>query len=108
SLAETLGGEGHSVAEAGDGEGAVDALRGGEPFDVVVLDYRLPDSNDLQLLGTIRRIAPQSAVIMMTAYGTPEVANGAIDLGAYCIVPKPFEVHDMAKLVLEAYASSRK
>src|SRR5947199_2046630 len=96
SLAETLGESGHLVSEAGDGASAVRALTGADgPFDVVLLDYRLPDSNDLNLLSTIRRIAPRSVVIMMTAYGTPEVTSGALNLGAFRVVPKPFEVHDM-------------
>ena len=107
SLAETLTDSGHSVLEAGDGEAAVHLLTDGDrPFDVVLLDYRLPDSNDLNLLATIRRIAPNSAVIMMTAFGTPEVAAGALQLGAYRVVPKPFEVHDMAQLVLQAHAAT--
>jgi DNA-binding NtrC family response regulator len=106
SLAETLADAGHSVTEAGDGETAVRLVTdGGQPFDVVVLDYRLPDSKDLNLLADIRRAAPQSAVIMMTAYGTPDVAAGALDLGAYRVVPKPFEVHAMAELVVQAHAA---
>ena len=105
SLAETLEDAGHAVAEAGSAETAVEVLTGGAgPFDVVLLDYRLPDSNDLNLLATIRQRSPRSAVIMMTAYGTPEVAQGALALGAYRIVPKPFEVHDIPDLVLQAHA----
>jgi DNA-binding NtrC family response regulator len=108
SLAETLADAGHTVAEASNAESAVLMLAGSRgPFDVVLLDYRLPDSNDLNLLSTIRRISPWSAVIMMTAWGTPEVEQGALALGAYRIVPKPFEVHDMADLVLQAHASAR-
>jgi DNA-binding NtrC family response regulator len=106
SLAETLNEMGHLVVEAGDGASAIRALSEGEPFDAVVLDYRLPDSNDLGLLTTIRRVAPQAAVIMMTAFGTAEVTSGAIKLGAYRVVPKPFEMHDMAALVIQATASN--
>jgi len=106
SLAETLTEVGHVVVEAGDGASAIRALDDDQSFDAVVLDYRLPDSNDLNLLATIRRLAPQAAVIMMTAFGTPEVTSGAIGLGAYRVVPKPFEMHDMAELVLQAAASS--
>jgi DNA-binding NtrC family response regulator len=106
SLAETLTDSGHTVIEAGDGEAAIHLLTtGGCPFDVVLLDYRLPDSNDLNLLATIRRMAPQSAVIMMTAFGTSDVAAGALQLGAYRIVSKPFEVHEIAELVVEAHAA---
>ena len=82
-------------------------LADGRRFDVVVLDYRLPDSNDLQLLETIRNLSPGSAVIMMTAFGTPEMVEGALRLGAYRVVPKPFDVHDMASLVAEAPRPAR-
>ena len=107
SLAETLEQVGHGVVEAGDAASAIRSLAAGEPFDVVLLDYRLPDSNDLNLLTTIRKLAPTSAVIMMTAFGTPEVTAGALALGAYCVMPKPFEVHDLARLVLQAHAAAR-
>jgi DNA-binding NtrC family response regulator len=107
SLCETLEQSGHVVAEAGDAESALRAVSADEPFDVVLLDYRLPDSNDLNLLATIRRLTPASAVIMMTAFGTPEVLTGAVKLGVYQVIPKPFEVHEVAALVLEAHAATR-
>ena len=106
SLSETLTESGHAVVEAGDGESALHALNGGAPFDVILLDYRLPDSNDLRLLRKIRRVAPYSAVIMMTAHGTPEVVEAALDLGVQRVVPKPFEVHDIAELVLQVHVSA--
>ena len=52
-------------------------------------------------------MAPNTAVIMMTAFGTPEMSDAALRSGAYRVVPKPFEVHDMANLVLEAHANGR-
>jgi DNA-binding NtrC family response regulator len=106
SLAETLAQEGHAVSEACDGKAALTALEGdpGQP-DVVLLDYRLPDSNDLTLLAEIRRRAPDAAVILMTAFGTPEIVRGALDLGAFSVVSKPFEVRELAALVEQAHAS---
>jgi two-component system response regulator AtoC len=107
SLAETLSDLGHLVSEAGDGETALRTLtHAGGPFDVVLLDYHLPDSHDLVLLSRIRRLAPDTRVIMMTAFATPEMSDAALRIGAYRVVPKPFEVHDMADLVLEAHASA--
>lgn len=106
SLSETLEQSGHAVVEAGDAAGALRAVAADGPFDVVLLDYRLPDSNDLNLLATIRRLTPASAVIMMTAFGTAEVMTGAVKLGAYRIISKPFEVHEVAALVLEAHAAA--
>ena len=106
SIAETLTQEGHAVVEAGNATAAVQALTEmPEPIDVVLLDYRLPDSNDLGLLATVRRLRPESAVVMMTAYGTPEVTNGALELGAYRVVNKPFDMHGIESLVREAYRS---
>lgn len=106
SVAETLIQSGHAVTEAGDAKAALNALAGpSDPPDVVLLDYRLPDSNDLELLGAIRRLAPATPVIMMTAFGTPEVTKGALELGAYRVVSKPFDVHDLAALVEQAHAS---
>jgi DNA-binding NarL/FixJ family response regulator len=43
----------------------------------------------------------------MTAHGTPETIRGALELGAYCVVSKPFEVADLARLVSEAHAAAR-
>jgi two-component system response regulator AtoC len=107
SLAETLKQSGHAVVEAGDAASAMRSVSSEEPFDVVLLDYRLPDSNDLNLLASIRTLAPASVVIMMTAFGTPEVLTGALKLGAYRVIPKPFEVHEVAALVLEAHTAPR-
>ena len=107
SLAETLSESDHLVSEAGDAETALRTLTDGDgPFDVVLLDYHLPDSHDLVLLSQIRRLAPNAMVIMMTAFATPEMSDAALRIGAYRVVPKPFEVHDMADLVLEAHASA--
>jgi DNA-binding NtrC family response regulator len=104
SLAETLLHSGHTVIEAGDGMEALRTLNNAlESVDVVLLDYRLPDSRDLTLLSMIRRLVPSSRVIMMTAHGTPEITDGALKLGAYTVVRKPFEMHDMAALLLQAH-----
>ncbi|MBX7252038.1 MAG: response regulator, partial [Candidatus Promineofilum sp.] len=76
SLTETLQDRGYTVFEAEDGKGAVLALTSGavQP-DVVLLDFRLPDSNDLTLLSRIISLVPKGRVILMTAYGTPDLAQ---------------------------------
>lgn len=106
SIAETLAQKGHTVVEAEDGRAAVDALADDpNSIDVVLLDFRLPDSDDLRLLERIRRIQPHSAVVMMTAFGTPEITSGALERGAYRVVGKPFDMHHLESLVLEANSS---
>jgi DNA-binding NtrC family response regulator len=106
SLLETLTSGGHAVVEAGDAASAVQAVTAAAvPFDVVLLDFRLPDSNDLALLSCLRRLAPATRIIVMTAYGTPEILQKAMDLGAYRVITKPFEMNDVAPLVTQAHAS---
>jgi DNA-binding NtrC family response regulator len=103
SITETLAHAGHTVIEAADGATAVMALKNDtERIDAVVLDYRLPDSDDLTLLSTVRRLSPESAVVLMTAFGTPDVVKGALDLGVYHVLHKPFEMHDLESLLREA------
>jgi DNA-binding NtrC family response regulator len=103
SIVETLAQAGCIVSEAVDGATAIQALSASDkPVDAVVLDYRLPDSNDLALLARIRELSPRSAVVMMTAFGTPEVVQGARDLGVYRVIDKPFEMHDLESLLVEA------
>jgi DNA-binding NtrC family response regulator len=108
SLAETLTQRGHTVTEAGDAKAThrILACTTDRP-DVVLLDYRLPDSNDLGLFVEIKRQLPGSQIILMTAYGTPEIARDALALGAYRVVGKPFEVQDLARLVQQAHESRR-
>ena len=106
SIAETLSQQGHTVLEADTAASAVKALENAEAeIDVVLLDYRLPDSNDLNLLASVRRLRPKSAVVMMTAYGTPEVTAGALALGAYRVVGKPFDMASLESLVVGAHAA---
>ena len=106
SVAETLLDQGHQVVEAPDGRTALQVLSEvPASIDVVLLDYRLPDSDDLTLLSRIRRLAPESQVILITAYGTPEVVAGAQELGVFRVVNKPVEMHDVAALVEKAHAS---
>ena len=99
SLAETLGRQGWVVTEASDAKSALRLVADArEPFDVVVLDFRLPDSSDLGLLSRIRTVSPLSQVILMTAFGTPELLDHARQLGAVAIVHKPFDLAEVSAL----------
>jgi DNA-binding NtrC family response regulator len=99
SIAETLAAAGHHVTEAQDAASALEAMRGDPNPDLVLLDFRLPDSSDLGLLARIRQAAPEAAVIMMTAFGTPDMTAGALQLGALKVLNKPFNMHDLQDVV---------
>jgi two-component system response regulator AtoC len=106
SLVETLSDTGHEAIAVTDAESAVQVVTDAAvPFDVALLDLRLPDSNDLNLLSRLRRLTPVTRVILMTAFGTPEILQGAFDLGAYCVLNKPFEMSALSPLVAKAHAS---
>jgi DNA-binding NtrC family response regulator len=108
SLVETLSDSGHEVVAAKDGAEAVQAIRTAATlFDVALLDFRLPDSNDLALLSRLRHLASTMRIILMTAYSAPDVTQGALSLGAYCVLNKPFEMRALADLVTQAHAASR-
>jgi DNA-binding NtrC family response regulator len=100
SLAETLADSGDIVTQAGTGAAAVQALAAAtEPIDVVMLDYRLPDVENLGLLIAVRRLSPSSRVILMSACATPGIAKEALALGASRVLSKPIDMRDVPGLV---------
>jgi two-component system, NtrC family, response regulator AtoC len=106
SLAETLAAIGYQVTEAKDGASAVQACaspRGGA--DVVLLDLRLPDTDALRILAAMRQLSPEVPVIVMTAFGTPELLNEALRLGAFAVIDKPFDMSDIGPLIERALAA---
>jgi DNA-binding NtrC family response regulator len=103
SVAESLSDLGMDVEQAGD---AATALRlvttTANAFQVVVLDLRLPDMEDLSLLGTLRQLLPNARLILMTAFGSPDVMTEAAFLGA-TVLNKPFELADLSRQVMAPY-----
>jgi DNA-binding NtrC family response regulator len=108
AVVETLTEGGHTVLEAGDAATAIQTMRAGSgSIDVVLLDLRLPDSDDLSLLARIRQQSPSTAVVMMTAHGTAQMALDAKAMGAYDVIGKPFDVGGIEDLLVTAYRSQR-
>ena len=105
AVAETLTEAGHKVLEASDAATTLRLLNTSESIDVVLLDFRLPDCDDLSLVERIRQQTPSSAVVMMTAFGTPQMTDDAKRLGVYEIIAKPFDVEAVAGLLAEAHRS---
>jgi two-component system response regulator PilR (NtrC family) len=105
AVAETLTEAGHKVLEANDAATTLRLLNTSASIDVVLLDFRLPDCDDLSLVERIRQQTPSSAVVMMTAFGTPQMTDDAKRLGVYEIIAKPFDVEAVAGLLAEAHRS---
>jgi DNA-binding NtrC family response regulator len=103
SLSETLADAGYTVVEAADRRSALDVFtRDAHAIALVLLDVNLPDSRDLGLLARLRELDPGCPVIMMTAHGSPELAEEAALKGAFRMVGKPFDMHQMVSLVDQA------
>ncbi len=81
--------EGYSVATAETGEAGLARLEE-QPFDLVLLDVSLPDYNGIDLLRKIRERAPGLAVVLITAYGSIDMARSAFKSGAQDYVTKPW------------------
>ncbi len=61
-----------------------------EPFDLVVTDLKMPGFDGMELFEEIRKTAPQLPVILITAYGSPEIADEAVREGIADFITKPF------------------
>jgi DNA-binding NtrC family response regulator len=105
AIAQTLEAAGFEVREAGTAREALAWLEKGEEPGVVLLDLKLPDSNDLGLLRTLRQRAPDSQVILMTAHGTAELLEEAMQAGAFLALGKPFDMQYMVDRVRAAIAA---
>ncbi len=105
ALADELRREGHTVLEAGASSEAYDHL-GREVVDVVLLDLKLGEESGLDVLRAIRDDWPDSAAIMLTAFGMVETAVEALKLGAYDFIQKPFDVAKLLVTVKNAVAGS--
>ncbi len=100
SIAETLRGRGFDVTEASDADGTIRAVVDQSLLpDVVLLDLRLPDCDDMSLLATLRRILPGARVIVMSAFGTPEIFEAVRRLGVETIIEKPFDLDRVETLI---------
>jgi DNA-binding NtrC family response regulator len=97
SVAESLEAAGHRVLEAGSAREALDWVEdSAAAINTVVLDLKLPDSSDLGLLRRVHELRPSCRIILMTAHGTPEVLEEALQSGASDVLNKPF---DMSRIV---------
>jgi DNA-binding NtrC family response regulator len=111
-LADALMEDGHLVSVAFNGCDLVDrvmAARGDadspHALELVVSDVRMPRGTGMQALKSLRYLEHRPPVVLMTAFGTEEVKNRAMDLGAIMVLIKPFDVDQFRSLVSNILAA---
>ena len=97
-VASALKKRGYTVSEAETGEGALEKIKE-EPFDLIIMDVRLPGISGIEALDKIKEIDPQAIILIMTAYGKREMALEAIKKGAYDYFSKPFQIEEMEVII---------
>jgi len=97
-LCEFLALEGYEVANAGDGDKAIEELRM-HPYDIVITDLKMPKVSGIELLEKITSEGIDVITVIMTGFGTVETAIEAMKKGAYDYVLKPFKVEEVVRII---------
>ena len=94
---------GYAVKGANRGETAVELMRR-EPFDLLVLDYKMPGMTGFEVFQQARVLHPDMAVVLVTGHGTPEIINEANRMGFSAILLKPFTSDELRGTVEKVLA----
>ncbi len=105
TLADILRREKYIVREASDGPTALGMLADA-PCDIVITDVRMPGMSGLDLLREIKKTAPRTIVIVMTAYDARDLARDAVNDGAYAYFSKPLDLLDIRMTLNQALEKS--
>ena len=99
-------GAGYQVTAVKDGTAAFAQIETG-PFDLILLDVRMPGMDGLTLLKRTRELRPDAQIVIMTAHGTMETAIQAMQQGAYDYLAKPFDLDEALLLAERAMTAQR-
>ena len=98
TLGRILEDKGYNVVTAEDGYQAIEAV-GKTHFDIVFMDIKMPGINGVQTFREVKKIDPEAAVIMMTAFSVEDLVKEALEEGAYAIIYKPFDIDSLIALI---------
>jgi len=106
SLTDILEAKGYEVESAGTGREAIEKAQG-RFFNVALLDIRLPGMDGMKLLTTMKKMHPDMAVIMTTAYASLETAVEALEEGAAAYIIKPLKMDEVLTTVSQLVEKQR-
>ena len=99
-LDHVFSGRGYDVTVAASAATALELLTEGQ-IDVVLLDYRLPDMNGLDLYCRIKDHQPNVPSVVVSAFATVEMIEAALDAGVSRVLPKPVDIGEILDAVEE-------
>ncbi len=105
SCERTLVPEGYEVTVVSSGHEGITAMEQ-EPFNLVLLDLKMPDMDGIEVLNKIKTSWPETKVVMVTGYSTVDTAVQALRLGAYNFIEKPFTPDTLLTAVKEVFEKS--
>jgi len=92
---------GYSVKGANRGEAALELARR-EPFDLMIVDYKMPEMNGFEIFEEARTIRPEMAFMLLTGHGTTDIVEDATNMGFSAILLKPFTRDQLSRAVAQA------
>lgn len=98
SMVDALEAVGYDVHAAASGTEGIEAVRQ-KSFDLVITDLRMPGADGLSVLKATKEKSPQTEVVVITAHGSVESAVGAMKLGAFDYITKPFQMDELLLIV---------
>jgi two-component system response regulator HydG len=98
TLSDIMEIKGYDTAIALDGYEAVQKIKE-VAFDVILMDIKMPGMNGVETFKEIKKIRPETAVVMMTAYAVEDLIGEALREGAYGVLYKPFDMEQMIGLL---------
>jgi two-component system response regulator PilR (NtrC family) len=93
--------EGYSVTQCPDGETALKQMEE-DIFDLAIMDIRMPKMDGIAVLERIKETAPETVVIMITAFASTDTAVQAMKKGAYDYITKPFKIDEIKLIIRNA------
>lgn len=101
TLSQILRNKCYDVATAADGSEAIIRVEE-RSFDMIFMDIKMPLIDGVETYRRIKRIRPESAVMMMTAYAVEDLVREALEEGAYGIVYKPLDIEKVISIIKKA------
>ncbi len=97
--------EGYEVVSASNGREGFEAFKKGG-VDLIISDIQMPEMSGMELLGKVKEVDSEIPMIMITAFGSTEIAVEALKVGAYDYIQKPFKL-DEVKIVIKQALEKR-